>query len=113
MEILGLKRGPNGDVGIWSEMVWACVKEEWWTCFEKSIEVWSEGKEEARMTKEDMENASGEEEQECWFEEGGCIEWSKMESGSWRDCCQSGLNLATFVYGDKPGSKLELELIYT
>ena len=28
MEILGLKRGPNGDVGIWSEMVWACVKEE-------------------------------------------------------------------------------------
>ena len=27
-----------------------------------------------------------------------------MESGSWRDCCQSGLNQATLVYGDKPGS---------
>ena len=33
---------------------------------------------------------------------------SKMESGSWRDCCQSGVNLATPVYEDKPGSKLEL-----
>ena len=33
------------------------------------------------MTKEDMENAS-EGEQECWFEEGGYIESSKMESGS-------------------------------
>ena len=55
-----------------------------------------------------MENASGEGEQECWFEEGGCIESSKMESGSWRDCCQSGLNPATPVYRDKPGSKLEL-----
>ena len=55
-----------------------------------------------------MENASGEGEQECWFEEGGCIESSDMESGSWRDCCQSGINPATPVYGDKPGSKLEL-----
>ena len=24
---------------------------------------------------------------ECWFGEGGCHELSKMESGSWRDCC--------------------------
>ena len=55
-----------------------------------------------------MENASGEAEQEHWFEEGGCIELSKMESGSWRDCCQSGVNPATPIYGDKPGSKLEL-----
>ena len=63
-----------------------------------------------RTTEEDMENASREEKQECWFEEGGCIESSKMESGSWRDCCQSGVNLAmaTPVYGDNPGSKLEL-----
>ena len=59
-----------------------------------------------------MENASGEREQECWFEEGGCIESSEMESGSWRDCCQSGVNLATLVYGGKPGSKLELKLEY-
>ena len=36
-----------------------------------------------------MKNASEEGEQECWFEEGGCIELSEMESGSWRDCCQS------------------------
>ena len=38
------------------------------------------------MTKEDMEDASGEGEQEYWFREGGCFESSKMESGSWRDC---------------------------
>ena len=55
-----------------------------------------------------MENASGEGEQECWFEEGECIELSEMESGIWRDCCQGGVNPATPVYGDKPGSKLEL-----
>ena len=56
-----------------------------------------------------MENASGEGEQECWFEEGGCIELSKMESGSWRDWCQSGVNLATPIYGDKPGSKIGID----
>ena len=60
------------------------------------------------MTEEDMENASGEGEQVCWFEEGGCIESSEMESGSWRDCCKSGVNPATPVYGNKPRSKLEL-----
>ena len=57
------------------------------------------------MSEEDMENASGEGEQDCWFEEGGCIQLSKMESGSWRDCCQCGVNLATTVYRDKPRSK--------
>ena len=46
-----------------------------------------EGHEEARTTKEDMEDASGEGEQECWFGEKGCHESSKMESGSWRDYC--------------------------
>ena len=66
---------------------------------------------EARTTEEDMENASGKGEQECWFEEGRYIESSEMESGSWRDCCQSGVNLATPIYGDKPRSKLELNLI--
>ena len=40
-----------------------------------------------RTTKEDMEDASGEGEQECWFGEGGCLESSEMESGRWRDCC--------------------------
>ena len=45
-------------------------------CFEKSVGVWSEeGQEEVRMTK-DVENASGEGEQECWFGEGGCHESS-------------------------------------
>ena len=48
---------------------------------------WSEGQEEARVTKEDVEDLSGEGEQECWFGEGGCLESSEMESGSWRDCC--------------------------
>ena len=60
------------------------------------------------MTKEDVENASGEGEQQCCFKEGGCIESSEMESESLRDCCQSGVNPATPVYRDKPGSKLEL-----
>ena len=86
-------RGPNGDVGIegnsgsdykgeWSEMVWACVEEGWWACFEISDGVWSEGQEKARAIKEDVEDASGEGEQECWFGEGGCLKSSEMESGS-------------------------------
>ena len=32
---------------------------------------------------------------------------SKMEGGSWRDCCQSGVNPATPIYGDKSESKLD------
>ena len=47
------------------------------------------------MIEEDIENASGEGEQECWFKERGCIELSEMESGSWRNCCQSEVNPAT------------------
>ena len=54
------------------------------------------------MTKEDMKDASGEGEQECWFEKKGCHESSEMESGSWRDYCQSGLNPATPIYGINP-----------
>ena len=42
------------------------------------------------MTKEDVEDLSGEGKQECWFGEGGCHELREMESGSWRDCCYSG-----------------------
>ena len=34
-----------------------------------------------RKTKEDVEDISGEGEQECWFGEGGCLESSEMESG--------------------------------
>ena len=55
--------------------------------FEKSVGIRSEGQEEARTTKEDVEDAVGEGEQECWFEERGCHESNEMESGSWRDCC--------------------------
>mgnify|MGYP001801922447 CR=1 FL=1 len=54
------------------------------------------------MTKEDVEDASGEGEQEFWFGEKGCHESSKMESDSWRDCWQSWVNPATPIYGDKP-----------
>ena len=47
-------REPNEDVGIegnsgsdgkgeWSEMVWACLEEGWWACFEKSVGVLNEG----------------------------------------------------------------------
>ena len=91
-------KGPKGDVGIegnsssdgkgkWSEMVWACVEEGWWECFEEGIGVWSKGQQEARMTKEDVEDASWEGEQECWSEEGGCLDLNEMEFGCWRDCC--------------------------
>ena len=38
------------------------------------------------MIKEDVEDMSGEGEQECWFE-GGKLESSQMESKHWRDCC--------------------------
>ena len=48
-----------------SEMVWACFEEGWWACFEKSIAVWSEGQEEVRTTKEDVEDANGEGKQKC------------------------------------------------
>ena len=60
----------------------------------------SGGQEEARATKEDLEDASGDGEQECWFGEKGCHELSEMESGSWTDCCQkkSGVNLANPIY---------------
>ena len=37
-------------------------------------------------TRKDVEDASGQGEQECWIGE-GCFELSAMESGSWRDCC--------------------------
>ena len=54
-----------------------------------------------------MEDTSGEGEQECWFGEGGCLESSEMESGSLRDGCQSGVNPATPINGNKSGSKLD------
>ena len=73
MEELERSSGSDGK-GEWSEMVWACV--------EKSVGVWSEGLKEARTTKEDVDDASGEGEQECWFGEGGCLESSEMECGS-------------------------------
>ena len=59
------------------------------------------------MSKEDVEDASGEGEQECWFGESGCHELNEIESWSWTDCCQSGVNPATPVYRDKHRSKLD------
>ena len=61
------------------------------------------------MTKEDVEDASGETEQECWFGEKGCRESSEMESRHWRDCYQSVVNPATLtpMYRVRPGSKLD------
>ena len=68
-------------------MLQTCVEEGWWAYFEESYGAWNEGQEEVRMTKEDVENASGEGEQECWLGEGGCLGSSEMESRHWRDCC--------------------------
>ena len=53
-----------------------------------------------------LEDASREGEPKCWFGEGGCLESSEMESGSWRDSCWSGVNPAAPIHRDKPGSKL-------
>ena len=39
------------------------------------------------MTKGDVEDASGEGEEERWFGEKGRDESSEMENGSQRDCC--------------------------
>ena len=44
--------------------------------------------------------------QECRFGEGGCYESSKKESGSWRDCCQCGVNLATPFTAINPDQNL-------
>ena len=58
--------GSDGE-GKWSEMVqaagmcWGGMMGMFW---EKH---WSEGQEEVRTTKEDVEDASGVGEQECWF----------------------------------------------
>ena len=46
-----------------------------------------EGQEEVKMTKENVEDATGEGEQGYWFGEGECLESGEMESWSWRDCC--------------------------
>ena len=47
-------------------------------CFEKSVGVWSKGQEEARTTKEDVEDASGEGEQSAGLEE------DAMNRARWR-----------------------------
>ena len=47
----------------------------------KNIHDRLQGQEEARMTKEDVEDASGEGEQEHGLGEKGCHESSEMESG--------------------------------
>ena len=59
-----------------------------------------------RTTKEDVEDANVKGGRQYWFGE-GCLESSEMESGRRRDCCQSGVNPATPIYEDKPGSKLD------
>ena len=82
--IMVMIEGNSGSNGK-GEMVQAFAEEGRWACVEKIVGVWSERQEEARMTKEDVEDASGEGEQECWFG-GGCLESSEMKSGSWRDC---------------------------
>ena len=53
----------------------------------KALEFEVKGKKKrGQPCKEDVEEASGEGEQECWFRDRGCLDSSTMESGSWRDC---------------------------
>ena len=53
-----------------TDMCWGGMMSMFW----ESVGVWSEEQEKARMTKEDLKDASGEGEQECWFGGGGCHE---------------------------------------
>ena len=62
----------------------------------KALEFEVKGKRKRRQPKKTWKT-QGEGEQECWFGKKGCQESSEMESESWRDCCQSGVNLATPV----------------
>ena len=76
-----MKSGSDGKAE-WSEMVSACVEEGWWAYFEKRVGVWSEGQEEMRTTKEDMEDASGEGEQECsGLEKEDALNWARWRVG--------------------------------
>ena len=71
----------------------------------KNIHDRLQGQEEARMTKEDVEDASGEGEQEH-----GLGEKAAMNRARWRVGVReiaAGVNPATPIYGDKPGSKLD------
>ena len=56
-----------------------------------------------RTTKEDVEDASGGGEQECWFGDKGYHESSKGVG----EIAAKRVNSANPVYGDKPGSKLD------
>ena len=67
--------------GEWSKMVRACFEEGWWARFEKIIGVWSEGQEEARNTKEDIEDAGGDGEQEFGLEKKDAINWARWKVG--------------------------------
>ena len=59
------------------------------------------------MTKEDVEDASGEGEQKCWIGEKGCHESSEVESGRIREVAAKVEYIRPPpIYGDKPGSKL-------
>ena len=62
-------------------MVRACVEEGWWACFKKSIGVWSEGQEEARTTKEEVEDATGEGEQSVGLKKEDALNWARWRVG--------------------------------
>ena len=64
--------------------------------------------EEARTTKEDLEDASGEGEQECGIEKNDAMNRVRWRVGVGEIAAKMGVNLATSVYRDKPRSKLLL-----
>ena len=68
--MLGLKETVVQMAKANGVMIRACVEKGWWACVEEGIGVWSEGQEEARTTKEDVEDTSREGEQDYWFGEG-------------------------------------------
>ena len=87
MEVLGLKKTvvqmARANGVRWYGHV---LRRDGGHALRKAVEFEVKGKR-TRTTKEDVEDASGEGEHECWFGEGGCLKSSEMESGSWRDCC--------------------------
>ena len=75
----------------------------------KALEFEVKGKRKRGRPNDDVEDASGEGEQECWIGGKGCHR-ARWRVGV-RDCCQSGVNLAIpvykCIYGGKLGSKLD------
>ena len=83
--MMGLKE-TVAQMANWVRWYWHMLRRDDGHDLRKALEFEVKGKRKwERPKKNNVEDASGEGEQECWFGEGGCLGLSEMESGSWRD----------------------------